>query len=159
MATIIQDDLRQLGMRVHVVPLEFRALVDRVYQSLDYEACVLALGDGDADPNSEMNVWLSRGPSHLWSLGQKQPREAWEREVDVLMESQLVTLNYRRRKELYDRVQQIVAEQVPLVFLASPHVLVAARPDIGNFRPAVLGPQTLWNVDELYFRSALVSAR
>ena len=33
MATIIQDDLRKLGMRVQVVPLEFRALVDRVLNS------------------------------------------------------------------------------------------------------------------------------
>jgi peptide/nickel transport system substrate-binding protein len=159
MATIVQDDLGQLGMRVQVVPLESRALVDRVFQSLDYEACILGFGEGDADPNSEMNVWLSRGTSHLWSLGQKQPRTAWEAEVDSLMEQQLVTLDYHRRKQLYDRVQLLVAEQVPLVFLTSPHVLVAARQEVGNFRPAVLGPQTLWNVEELYLRSATVSAR
>lgn len=159
MATIIQDDLGQIGMRVHVVPLEFRALVDRVFQSLDYEASVLGFGEGDADPNAEMNVWLSRGTSHLWNLGQKQPKTSWEAEVDALMQQQLVTLDYRRRKELYDRVQQLVAEQVPIVFLTSPHVLVAARREVGNFRPAVLGPQVLWNVDELYLHSSLVSAR
>ena len=59
----------------------------------------------------------------------------------------------------FDRVQQLVAEHVPLVFLTSPHVLVAARQDVGNFRPAVLSHQTLWNVDELYLRPAKVSAR
>jgi peptide/nickel transport system substrate-binding protein len=159
MATIIQDDLARLGMRVQVVPLEFRALVDRVFQSLDYDASVLGFGEGDADPNSEMNVWLSRGTSHLWALGLKQPRTSWEAEVDGLMERQLVTLDYRRRKELYDRVQQVVAEQVPLVFLTSPHVLVAARADVGNFRPAVMGHQVLWNVDELYLRPTRISAR
>jgi peptide/nickel transport system substrate-binding protein len=159
MATIIQDDLARLGMRVQVVPLEFRALVDRVFQTLDYDASVLGFGEGDADPNSEMNVWLSRGTSHLWGLGLKQPRTSWEAEVDGLMERQLVTLDYRRRKELFDRVQQIVAEQVPLVFLTSPHVLVAARADVGNFRPAVMGHQVLWNVEELYLRSARTSAR
>jgi len=79
--------------------------------------------------------------------------------VDSLMEQQLVTLDYHRRKQLYDRVQLLVAEQVPLVFLTSPHVLVAARRDVGNFRPAVLGHQTLWNVEQLYLRSATVSAR
>ena len=61
MATIIADDLSQLGMDVHAVPLEFRAVVDRVFQTNNYEACILGLGGGDADPNVVMNVWLSNG--------------------------------------------------------------------------------------------------
>ena len=59
MATLIQADLKELGMNVQVVPLEFRALVDRVFQTFDYDASILGLGGGDADPNGEMNVWLS----------------------------------------------------------------------------------------------------
>jgi peptide/nickel transport system substrate-binding protein len=159
MATIIQDDLRELGMRVHVVPMEFRALLDRVFQSSNYEACVFGLTGGDADPNPQMNIWLSRGTSHLWNLAQKGPESPWETEIDTLMEQQLVTLDYRRRKRLYDRVQQLLAEHLPLVFLASPNVLVAARHDVGNFRPAILDHQTLWNVEELFLRSAPMSAR
>ena len=50
MATIIQDDLSKLGMDVHVVPLEFRALLDRVFQTFDYDAAIMGLGGGDADP-------------------------------------------------------------------------------------------------------------
>ena len=64
-ATIIQDDLKQLGMRVGVVTLDLRALLDRILTSHDYDACVLGLGGGDGDPNSEMNVWLSSGATHL----------------------------------------------------------------------------------------------
>src|SRR6266446_7580915 len=36
MATLLQDDLSHLGMHVHIVPLDFRAIVDRVFQSFDY---------------------------------------------------------------------------------------------------------------------------
>ena len=43
MATIIQDDLSQLGMKVHVVSLEFRAMVDRLQNSFNYEAAVMGL--------------------------------------------------------------------------------------------------------------------
>lgn len=154
MATLIQDDLKPLGISVRVVSLEFRALLDRVFQSFDYETCILGLGGGDADPNSEMNVWLSRGSSHLWSLGQKAPLTPWEEEIDRLMERQLITRDFAERKRLYDRVQQLVAEHLPLIPLASPNVLVAARPEIGNFRPAVLDHPVLWNVDELFVRSA-----
>src|SRR5207245_11359851 len=44
MATIIQDDLKQLGMRISVVTLELRALLDRLLTTHEYEACVLGLG-------------------------------------------------------------------------------------------------------------------
>ena len=98
MATLIQADLKELGMDVQVVPLEFRALVDRVFQTFDYDASILGLGGGDADPNGEMNVWLSSGSNHLWRLGQKTPATPWEAEIDRLMQQQLVTLDYRERK-------------------------------------------------------------
>lgn len=152
MATIIQDDLKQLGMRVQVVPLEFRALLGRVLQTHEYEACLLALGGGDGDPNNEMNVWLSRGTTHLWNLGQSQPATPWEAEIDRLMQQQLVTRNYQERKRLYDRVQQLVAENLPILTLAGPNILVGAKNLLGNFRPAILDHHTLWNVEELFWR-------
>jgi peptide/nickel transport system substrate-binding protein len=154
MATLLQDDLSHLGMQVHVVPLEFRALIDRVFQSFDYEAAIMGLGGGDADPNPEMNVWMSNGTSHLWNLGEKQPASDWEREMDQLMQEQMITLDYAKRKRLYDRVQQIIAENLPFVFLATPNILACADARVGNFHPALLDPYTLWNADELYVRSA-----
>ena len=84
MATIIQEDLAQLGIRATVVSLEFRALLSRVLDTRDYDACVLGLGSGDADPSAEMNVWLSSGPTHLWNPSQREPATAWEAEVDDL---------------------------------------------------------------------------
>lgn len=158
MATLLQDDLAHLGMSVHVVPLEFRALINRVFQSFDYEAAIMGLGGGDADPNPEMNVWMSNGTSHLWNLGETKPATPWEREIDELMQQQMVTLDYKTRKQLYDRVQQLVAENLPFIFLGTPDILVAADSRVGNFHPAVLDPCTLWNADELYVRTAVQNA-
>jgi len=152
MAAIIQDDLKQLGMSVYVVPLEFRALLARVLDSRDYEVCVLGLASGDGDPNGDMNVWLSSGPQHLWNPGQAQPATPWEAEIDRLMQGQLTARKYSERKRLYDRVQQIIAENQPMIFLVSPHLLVGAKNGLGNFRPAVLDHYTLWNVEELFWR-------
>jgi peptide/nickel transport system substrate-binding protein len=153
MATIIQDDLREIGMQAQVVPLENRALLDRVLKSHDYDAAVMALAGGDADPNGEMNVWVSSGPTHLWRVGAPAPMGPWDKEIDDLMERQLVTLDGAARKRLYDRVQQLVAENLPMIPLVSPNVLVGAKSGLGNFRPAILDPQVLWNVDELFWRT------
>jgi peptide/nickel transport system substrate-binding protein len=159
MAILIQADLKELGMDVQVVPLEFRALVERVVETFDYEASIQGLGGGDADPNAEMQVWLSRGANHMWRLGQKTPATPWEAEIDRLMQQQLSTLDVGKRKALYDRVQTIVAEQLPFIFLAAPHILVAARSDLANFQPAVLDHYTLWNADQLYFTPQLAGQR
>ncbi len=151
MATLIQDDLSKLGMNVHVVPLEFRAVLDRVFQTYDYEASIMALGGGDADPNPEMNVWLSTGGTHLWHLGETKPATDWEAQIDQLMQKQMVELKHKERKHLYDEVQETVAANVPFVFLATPNILAGAKKTLGNFKPAILDPNTLWNVEQLYF--------
>ena len=158
MATLIADDLAQLGISVHVVPLEFRAVVDRVFQSNDYEACVLGLGGGDADPNGDMNVWMSNGSTHLWNMHESKPATPWEAQLDTLLNQQLVTLDYKKRKRIYDEVQTIIANNLPFIFLASPNVLVGAMKQVANFHPASLEPYVLWNADELYLRQQGVAA-
>jgi peptide/nickel transport system substrate-binding protein len=158
MAVLIQDDLKQLGMRVQVVPLELRALIDRVTQTKEYDACVLGIASFDADPNSDINVWLSKAGTHLWNPSQAHPATDWEAEIDRLMEQQLGAPNYELRKKFYDRVQEILSEKQPMIFLATPDILVGARNTIANFHPAVLEPHTLWNVEQLFFRSEADSA-
>ncbi|MBV9396752.1 MAG: ABC transporter substrate-binding protein [Bryobacterales bacterium] len=152
MATMLQADYAQLGIGVNIAPLEFRSLLDRVTNTRQFDTVLLGLGGGDADPNPELNVWLSSGGTHLWNPNQKQPATAWEAEIDQLMEKQMVTLNPSERRKQYERVQEIVAEQVPMIFLVTPNVVVAQRGNVGNFRPAVMDHFTLWNSSELYLR-------
>jgi peptide/nickel transport system substrate-binding protein len=159
MATLIQDDLKQIGIHVQIVPMEFRSLIDRVTQTREYEACVMGLVNFDADPTPEMNVWLSSGGTHLWNPSQAHPATAWEAEIDNLMEQQLVAPRYEQRKKSFDRVQEILAEIQPMIFLASPDILMGAKNSIGNFHPAVLEPYVLWNVEQQYFRNTAGDAR
>jgi peptide/nickel transport system substrate-binding protein len=154
MATIIQNDLAELGIRVTVVPLDSRAVTDRVLNTRDYDASVFGLVSGDADPNTDIGVWLSSGPLHLWNPAAAQPATAWEAEIDSLMRRQLTARTVGDRKALFDRVQALLAEHEPLIFLASPNILVAAKTGLANFKPAIIPHYTLWNVDELYWRPA-----
>src|SRR5205823_13414212 len=81
MATLIQDDLKQLGIKAQPVPLEFKSVLDRVFQTHNYDAAVMALGGGDVDPNSQINVWMSNGGSHMWDLGESKPATEWEAQI------------------------------------------------------------------------------
>lgn len=159
MATLIQADLKEIGVDVHVATLELRSMLDRVFTTYDYDACIMGLGGGDADPNGEMNVWMSSGPTHVWQLSAGSQADEWQREIDRLMRQQLTTLDYAARKKLYDRVQQIVADRLPVIPLASPHVLVGVKRGLGNFRPSVHDHYTLWNVEELFWQDGTSVAR
>ncbi len=150
-ATLIQSDLERIGMDVQVVPLEFHSLLNRVFESHEYEAAIIQLASGDADPNSDINVWTSGGSAHVWNLEPDHSRKPWEEEIDSLMREQMITVNYEKRKRMYDRVQQLVWENMPLICLVSPNVLAGATQRLGNFHPALLSNYTLWNVEELFF--------
>jgi peptide/nickel transport system substrate-binding protein len=154
LATIAQDDLKQLGMDVHIVPMEFRALVDRVLNTKEYEAVLMNLVNGDVDPTPEMNLWLSSGETHLWDLGEAKPATPWEAELDHLMQAQMTTTDYAARKKLYDRVQELASQNLPFIFLLGPDILVGAQATVGNFRPVILEPYALWNADQLFIRAA-----
>ncbi len=158
MAALIQDDLKQLGMRVQVVPLEFRSLLDRLTQTKDYDACVMGIASLDADPNTDINVWLSSGGTHLWNPSQAHPATPWEAEIDRLIEEQMSARTFEQRKILYDRAQEVLAENQPMIFLASPNILAGAKNSIGNFHPAVLEPYVLWNVEQLYLKNGTENA-
>ena len=88
---------------------------------------------------------------HVWNLG-GSPKTPWEEEIDRLMRQQMTTLDANVRRGIYNRVQELVAEHVPVIPLASPAVLVGASKRVGNFAPAILRSHALWNVESLYFR-------
>jgi hypothetical protein len=60
---------------------------------------------------------------------------------------------------VYDQVQEMIAFNLPFVFLTTPNILVGAKKNRENFKPAILEPTTPWNVEQLYFRPASSAAR
>jgi peptide/nickel transport system substrate-binding protein len=149
MAAMIQQDLKKVGIKVNVVPLDFHAVIERISETLNYEACLLGLLYSDLDPNGVMNVWLSSEPDHQWNPKQKSPTTGWETEIDRLMRAQASSGDERMRKQYWDRVQEIAWEQEPFIYLVDKDALVAISPKVKNARPSALYPQTFWNAEQL----------
>jgi len=156
MATMIQQDLSQIGIKINVVTLDFPSLIERMTRTLDYEACLLGLVNTDLDPNGQMTVWLSSAENHQWNPSQKTPSTPWEAEVDRLMQEQAVALRDKDRKKAFDRVQQIVYEQQPFIYLVNQDALSAISASVVGAAPTVLNPQAFWNVDVLRLRPTSV---
>jgi peptide/nickel transport system substrate-binding protein len=149
MAVLIQDDLQKIGIHVNVVTLDFPSLIERMTQTFDYEAMLLGLTNVDLDPNGEMNVWLSSSEDHQWNPQQKTPETPWEAEIDRLMRVQASSSDINKRKEAFDRVQEIVVEQAPFIFLVNKNALSAVSMRVRGAVPVILSPQTFWNEEWL----------
>jgi peptide/nickel transport system substrate-binding protein len=149
MATMIQEDLQKIGIHVNVVTLDFPSLIARMTQTFDYEAILLGLTNVGLDPNEQMNVWLSSSENHQWNPSEKTPETTWEAEIDRLMRAQASSADAKKRKESFDRVQEIAIEQAPFIYLVNRNALSAVAERVQGASPVILVPQTYWNVDRL----------
>jgi len=152
-AGIILDDLRKLGLKVNLQPLEFLALVQKINRTFDYECVLMGLAGGGVDPASQLNVLKSDAVLHQWFPSQAKPATAWEARLDKLMDDQMRTLDFAERKKYFDEAQVILAEELPMIYTVAPFNFAAVRPNLANVRPSVLTPyRVTWNLQELYFK-------
>ena len=149
MAALIQQDLANIGIKLTIVTLDFPSLIDRITRSFNYDACLLGLTNTDIDPNGQMNIWLSSAENHQWNPNQKQPATAWEAEIDRLMKVQATSMDMRKRKESFDRVQEIVRDQEPFIYLVNKNSLAAVSNVVYGADPVALRPQTYWEPDRI----------
>jgi peptide/nickel transport system substrate-binding protein len=149
MATMIQQDLSEIGITMKVVTLDFPSLIERITRTFDYDACLLGLVNTDLDPNGQLTVWMSSGEDHQWNPNQKTPATTWEAEIDKLMREQAAAPSEKVRKAKFDRVQQIVTEQQPFIYLVNQDALSAVSSELDGAAPVALNPQAFWNIESL----------
>ncbi|MBI3402213.1 MAG: ABC transporter substrate-binding protein [Acidobacteria bacterium] len=145
-ASVVRDELKRIGVVVDVVTLDSAALIDRI-TSAKYDAVYFSAPMTDTDPADNPDFWFSAGTMHLWNMAQKSPATQWERRIDELMMRQMASPDDAERKRLFDQVQQIFAEHLPVVYFVAPRIYVAASSRVTNLTPAVQRPQLLWTPD------------
>ncbi|MEJ7617167.1 MAG: ABC transporter substrate-binding protein [Pyrinomonadaceae bacterium] len=152
MAAIIQEDLGKVGMRVHIAPVESGELARRWSQSYDYDAVLYGTAVTEPDPSSYAGVLRSTGAQHFWAPKQEKPSD-WELKIDALMTGISFAKNENLRRADFREVQRILAEQLPMIPIVARHLTVAATARLGNYRPSAVTPYSLWNVEEIFWKS------
>ena len=151
MGSQIKQDLSKVGIKVNFKPLAFNLLLDRLDGSLEWDCILLGLTGGN-EPNNGANVWYPDGDLHMFNQKQAglEGRQVtdWEKQIGNLYIKAARELDVAKRKEIYKQVQEIVAEQVPFIYLVNPLSLGAIRNDIQSIDYSALGGG-LWNLEEL----------
>ena len=143
---IVHEGMAQIGLKVEYRLVEFRDLVGQLTVTYDWEAMVIGL-TGGTDPHSGITTWHSGESLHLWHPNQPEPATEWEAELDEIYITASQELDRDRRVELYHRAQEIVAENVPLIYTTLSERLSAVRNVFGNTTPTLYG---LYDLRYLY---------
>ncbi len=145
-AGIIHERMIELSLNVELRIVDFGDLVGQLTTTYDWDAIVIGL-TGGPDPYSGMVVWHSSESLHLWHPNQAEPATAWEAEVDDLYIRGSQELDRERRIALYHEAQEIIADNLPLIYTTLPERLSAVRNVFGNTTPTLYG---LWDVRYVY---------
>jgi peptide/nickel transport system substrate-binding protein len=157
MGNQIKQDLAKLGMDVNFSPIAFSILVDKIDNSLDWDALIISF-TGGVEPNEGANLWLSSGRSHMFNQKPSKQQEpltgqevsTWEKELDRLYIDGARELNETKRKEIYSQVQRVTQENVPVIFLINSLYLSAVRNRVQGIVPSTThAAGVLWNLPEL----------
>jgi peptide/nickel transport system substrate-binding protein len=150
-AEFIAQELKKVGLDATVAALDVGAAIDRIERG-DYDAVYFRFLTTDLDPALNIDLWVSSGSAHVWNPGQAKPATDWERQVDELMGRQVMALDQAQRKALFDQVQKIVADELPMIQFVAPRIYLATSTRVVGATPALLRPSILWNPDTLGVR-------
>ena len=147
-SAVLREDLRPLGIAVDVVALEQGALTERMVKG-DFEAIAFFFSSSNLDPAMNPDFWLSSGSAHIWNIGQATPATEWEKQVDGLMQKVMSGTDQVERKQFFDQVQKIFAENLPVIYFVAPRMYMGVSSRVGSMSPTILRPQLLWSADTL----------
>jgi peptide/nickel transport system substrate-binding protein len=153
LGVMIKQDLADLGMKVNFKPIEFNSLVNKITNTYEWDMVILGLTGSSVEPHNGKNVWSSSGPLHLFN--QRQPNTPitdkldWETQLDNIFEKGALVLNFKDRKKYYDKYQEIIYNQKPIIYLYSPIRIYAIRNKFKNIYPSSLSGIT-HNIEEIY---------
>ena len=157
MALLIKEQLKLLGIEVDVKVIEFNNLVVRLMQTGDWQTVIMGLSGGDPfEPNSSANFLKSDSRLHIYDqrpAGSKaNDIRPWEAEIDKLCEEGTLKVSFNDRKSSYYRIQEILWEQSPMIYLVTNQILYAIYDQkIGNFYPSKLNGVS-YNIDQWYLK-------
>lgn len=146
-AEIIQQRLKAVGIQIEIRVLEWAAFINEFVKPGKFDAVILGWTITQ-DPDL-YDVWHS-SKAVPGGLNHTHYRNA---EVDDLLVRARKTFDRAERKRLYDRFQEILAEDQPYTFLYVPYALVAVSNRVHGIRPAPAG--ITYNFERWYVPKAL----
>jgi peptide/nickel transport system substrate-binding protein len=120
---IYQDMLTKVGLNVKIKLVDWSTWIGDVYRQAKYDLTVIG-HTGKLDPNGT-----------LANYGKEKIYVRWvNAKAAELIDKAAQTDGFENRKKLYDQALQIMAEEVPFMFLGSSYRRIGLRKNVSDFR-------------------------
>ena len=116
-ASIIRDELSQMGIKVNIRVLDFQKQVEIIFNTFDWDSMLIAFSGSNVFPSQGSNTWPSSGNLHIWYPNQKEPATEWEARIDYLYNEGKFTIDREKAQKIWDEFQSIILEQCPMIHL------------------------------------------
>lgn len=155
MGSQIKQDLSKIGIQVDFTPLAWNTFIDKLSNTLDWDACLIGL-TGGLEPNDGANVWSPEGGLHMFNqkpqAGQKpiEGREVtpWEIKINDLYIQGAQEFDEEKVKEIYWESQQLTQEYLPFIYLVNSYAMSGIRNRFQGIQFSALGG-AFWNIHEI----------
>lgn len=148
---VFKENMDALGIEIVLQAAEFATIIRQLEYTFDFEMMVLSWGYSSAayDPSEDQSFFLSSGKDHNWHPKQPKPATEWEARIDELYRVQERTMDQEKRIAAMHEIQALIAEQVPVITMASPNSYVAIKNHWKNLRVPNSGG-FVWNIEEIW---------
>lgn len=147
---IFKADLERVGIKLNVRPVLFNVIVDKSQNTLDFDSYIMGF-TGSVEPNLGANMWRSDGRMHSFNQRLKgksttmAPNYPWEDRIDQIFSQASATLDEKKRHQLFDEWQEIVAEQLPVIHIYDVTSFYVYRSAMQNAHPTALAATFMYH--------------
>lgn len=133
-AELISSWLSQIGLDVKIQPME-AVTMKAVMKAGNYNLARMQQGLSNSEPFTLFSRFMltSGDQNKNYSLGYNNPK------VAQLMEKAATTLDNQKRQEIYDQIQQISTEDLPVIPLFNDVTLMAYNTKLTGFKAELYG--------------------
>lgn len=134
-AQIIQENLKQIGVKVELNKMEFPALMQKVVANHDFDLYMMG-NNLPTDPDLTA-YWTSS------SVSNEKGKMGWNisgfatPELDSILKEGISTFDLAKRGEIYGKFSKYMNENIPWIYLFEQEIVIAANPNLKGFEPSV----------------------
>ncbi len=134
-AQIIQENLKEIGIKVELNKMEFPALMEKVVGNHEFDMYMMG-NNLSADP--DLTAYWSKD-----SVSDKKGEMGWNisgfttPELDQMLAEGAGTTDKEARKVAYKKFAEYMNEQIPWMYLFEQNVQIATNPKLEGFNPSV----------------------
>lgn len=122
---VLADQLEQVGINLDLQIVDWGTWLEKIYGNSEFELTIIGF-TGQLDPHPLVNRYLTGSSRNFGKFSNA--------EFDTLLTQGITETNLEARKAIYHRMQEILAQELPAIFLMDPNQLAVMTTNVEGWQ-------------------------